>query len=175
MPVCVNLQKLSQFCIQMDNDICFALSSMPCDLHLKHLQHIYGNLISTITREYSISLNAPLKSSWQIKRIFLRTVKNKYSFDNQLLTRCHQTRDLLRNLQLGFLLQTFPVFVDVCSRFDGPDSHSVVIGGCKDGGRVGSYGVDGTAVGLDFSQLVTVLDVPQLEEAPSTTTEQYVV
>lgn len=49
------------------------------------------------------------------------------------------------------------------------------LGGCKDGGRVGSYGVDGTAVGLDFSQLVTVLDVPQLEEAPSTTTEQYVV
>lgn len=47
--------------------------------------------------------------------------------------------------------------------------------GCKDGGRVGSYGVDGTAVGLDFSQLVTVLDVPQLEEAPSTTTKQYVV
>lgn len=49
------------------------------------------------------------------------------------------------------------------------------LGGCKDGGRVGSYGVDGTAVGLDFSQLVTVLNVPQLEEAPSTTTEQYVV
>lgn len=49
------------------------------------------------------------------------------------------------------------------------------LGGCKDGGRVGSYGVDGTAVGLDFSQLVTVLNVPELEEAPSTTTEQYVV
>lgn len=49
------------------------------------------------------------------------------------------------------------------------------LGGCKDGRRVSSYGVDGTAVGLDFSQLVTVLDVPQLEEAPSTTTEQYVV
>lgn len=42
----------------------------------------YGNLISTITREYSISLNAPLKSSWQIKRIFLSTVKNKCSIDN---------------------------------------------------------------------------------------------
>lgn len=49
------------------------------------------------------------------------------------------------------------------------------LGGCKDGGRVGSYGVDGTAVSLDFSQLVTVLNVPELEEAPSTTTEQYVV
>lgn len=49
------------------------------------------------------------------------------------------------------------------------------LGGCKDGGRVGSYGVDGAAVSLDFSQLVTVLNVPQLEEAPSTTTKQYVV
>lgn len=49
------------------------------------------------------------------------------------------------------------------------------LGGCKDGRWVGSYGVDGAAVSLDFSQLVTVLNVPQLEEAPSTTTKQYVV
>lgn len=49
------------------------------------------------------------------------------------------------------------------------------LGSCKDGGWVGCYGVDGTAVSLDFSQLVTVLNVPQLEKAPSTTTEQYVV
>lgn len=49
------------------------------------------------------------------------------------------------------------------------------LGGCKNGRWVGSYGVDGAAVSLDFSQLVTVLNVPQLEEAPSTTTKQYVV
>lgn len=42
----------------------------------------YGNLISTITRKYPISLNALLKSSWQRKRILLCKVKRKCSFDN---------------------------------------------------------------------------------------------
>ena len=49
------------------------------------------------------------------------------------------------------------------------------LGGCEDGGRVGCYGVDRAGVGPDFSQLVTVLNVPQLEEASSTPTEQDVV